>query len=116
MDGISNSIAKLPLYIMDETTKERKPEHPLTPLLTLRPNELMTAQTYKKLLETERLLTGNGYAWIHRDPLTCEPVKRSITGAVRDPLAGYQRQSMVYGAASKHRKAVQVISGRYAAL
>ena len=75
VDGISNSIAKLPLYIMDETTKERKPEHPLTPLLTLRPNELMTAQTYKKLLETERLLTGNGYAWIHRDPLTCEPVE-----------------------------------------
>lgn len=75
VDGISNSIAKLPLYIMDETTKERKPEHPLTPLLTLRPNELMTAQTYKKMLETERLLTGNGYAWIHRDPLTCEPVE-----------------------------------------
>lgn len=75
VDGISNSVAKLPLYLMDETTKERLPDHPLTPLLTERPNEVMTAFSFKKLLETERLLSGNGYAWINRDPVSFAPVE-----------------------------------------
>lgn len=75
VDGISNSVAKLPLYVMDDESKERQDGHPLTPLLAERPNELMTAQTFKKLLETERLLTGNGYAWIRRDPVSMQPVE-----------------------------------------
>lgn len=75
VDGISNSVAKLPLYLVNDATKERQPEHLLTPLLTERPNELMSAAVCKKLLETERLLTGNGYLWIHRDPISCAPVE-----------------------------------------
>ena len=35
----------------------------------------MTAATFKKMLETERLLTGNGYAYIVRDRVTLEPVE-----------------------------------------
>lgn len=75
VDGISNSVAKLPLYLMDGVTRERVTDHPVLPLLTVRPNELMTAATFKKMLETERLLTGNGYAYIVRDRVTLEPVE-----------------------------------------
>ena len=75
VDGISNSVAKLPLYLMDGTTRERVTAHPVLPLLTVRPNELMTAATFKKMLETERLLTGNGYAYIVRDRVTMEPAE-----------------------------------------
>lgn len=75
VDGISNSVAKLPLYLMDGVTRERVTDHPVLPLLTVRPNELMTAATFKKMLETERLLTGNGYAYIVRDSVTLEPVE-----------------------------------------
>lgn len=63
---ISNSMAKLPNYIIDEKTKERK-EHPILHLLNIRPNEAMTPTVRKKVIETSRLEGGNGYDWIIRD-------------------------------------------------
>ena len=47
VDGISNSVAKLPLYLMDGATRERVTDHPVLPLLTVRPYELLTAATFK---------------------------------------------------------------------
>ena len=66
---LSNSIAKLPSYGMDATTRERV-ENPVLDLLNLRPNEAMTPFIRKKVLETSRLEGGNSYDWIIRDDRT----------------------------------------------
>ena len=66
---LSNSMAKLPYYVMDKNTRERR-EHYLLQLLNVRPNEAMTASVRKKVLETSRLEGGNGYDWILRDAHT----------------------------------------------
>lgn len=69
VECLSNSMAKLPLFIMNANTKEHVP-HRLLDVLTRRPNEAMTPSVYKKLIETNRLLGGNGYALILRDART----------------------------------------------
>ena len=63
---ISNSMAKLPNYVINEHTKERM-DHPILKLLNVRPNEAMTPVVRKKVVETSRLEGGNGYDWIIRD-------------------------------------------------
>lgn len=63
---ISNSMSKLPNYVIDEHTKERM-KHPILQLLNVRPNEAMTPVVRKKVVETSRLEGGNGYDWIIRD-------------------------------------------------
>lgn len=67
---LSDSVGKLPNFIIDGKTRERLNDHPLLQLLNIRPNEAMTPFVRKKLLETSRLVTGNGYDWIVRDPAT----------------------------------------------
>lgn len=74
VETLTNSISKLPIYIMDSGTKERL-SHPLLKLLTERPNEAMTPSTYKKLIESNRLLKGNGYALIVRDRSSARPAE-----------------------------------------
>lgn len=66
VECITNSMSKLPVYIMNEHTKERV-DHPLLKLLQQSPNEAMSPAVYKKLTETNRLLSGNAYTYIHRD-------------------------------------------------
>lgn len=66
---LSNSIAKLPSYVMDNRTRERVP-HRILEVLNVRPNEAMTPFIRKKVLETSRLEGGNGYDWIIRNPST----------------------------------------------
>lgn len=71
--GISFSaetISVMPFYIMDETTRKHIDDHPLLELLKMRPNEVMTPSDYKKLMETNRLLVGNSYAYIGRSSRT----------------------------------------------
>lgn len=72
VETITNSISKLPIYIMDSNTKSRV-NHDLLKILTSRPNEAMTPSVYKKLVESNRLLTGNGYALIVRSPHSAKP-------------------------------------------
>lgn len=74
VEVLSDSMAKLPCYVMDEGTKER-PSHALNRLLSVRPNEAMTPFTHRKLLESQRLLTGNAYEWILRDPRSGRPAE-----------------------------------------
>ena len=62
---ISNSIAKLPAFVMDGSTRERI-DHDCLQLLNVRPNEAMTPFIRKKVLETSRLEGGAGYDWIIR--------------------------------------------------
>jgi len=71
---VSNSIAKLPNYVIDSKTRTRVP-HDILHLLNVRPNEAMTPFIRKKVLETSRLEGGNGYDWIFRDPRTLKPAE-----------------------------------------
>lgn len=66
---LSDSMGKLPSYIMDSKTRQRV-DLPLLRLLNVRPNEAMSPFVAKKVVETSRLVTGNGYEWILRDPRT----------------------------------------------
>lgn len=69
MEILSNSISKLPSFVMDRRTRERQ-EHYLLQILNGRPNEAMTPSIRKKVLENSRNEGGNGYDWIIRDPRT----------------------------------------------
>lgn len=71
---LSNSIAKLPAYVMEASSRKRV-EHPILDLLNIRPNEAMTPVIRKKVLETSRLEEGNGYDWIIREPRTMRPME-----------------------------------------
>ena len=64
---ISDSVAKMPIYLMDSATRERQSEHPALRLLTGRPTECLTAFDYHKLMESRRIAHGNAYALILRD-------------------------------------------------
>lgn len=66
---LSDSMGKLPCYLMDSRTRERI-HLPLLQLLNVRPNEAMTPFIRKKVLETSRQVNGNGYDWILRSPRT----------------------------------------------
>lgn len=62
---LSDSIAKLPLKIYQESEGIRKAkDHYLYPLLKLRPNPYMTSIDFWKCIETQRNLYGNAYVWI----------------------------------------------------
>lgn len=76
VEVLSNSMAVLPVYVMDESTKERLPEHPLHRILWEQANEAMVPFDLTRLLMTQQLMTGNAYAWINRDPCTGCPVER----------------------------------------
>lgn len=67
VEVLSTSMAVLPVYIMDEGTKERLPDHRLGQMLRVRANEAMTAFDYHRLMMCNQLLRGNAYAWIFRD-------------------------------------------------
>lgn len=66
---LSDSMGKLPCFIMDNRTRERV-DLPQLRLLNVRPNEAMTPFIRKKVLETSRQVNGNGYDWIVRNPRT----------------------------------------------
>lgn len=70
LEILSDSMAKLPNYVMDTTTRERKADHYLLHVLNIRPNEAMSPAVRKKVLELSRLETGNGYDWILRNQRT----------------------------------------------
>lgn len=69
----STSMALLPVYLMNEGTKERIGEHPLGPLLWEQANEAMSRSDYERLMQCNLDLTGNAYAWIDRDGRTGRP-------------------------------------------
>lgn len=70
----SDSMAKLPNYGFDRKTRKRV-DVPGLDLLNIRPNEAHTPSIRRKMLETSRLETGNGYDWIVRNPSTLQPVE-----------------------------------------
>lgn len=91
VEVISNAMAVLPTYVMDENTKKRLENHRLGSVLWGRPNEAMTSFDFTKLLMVNQMLRGNAYAWSFRDPRT---------GHIREriPLAAdYVTQTWVEG-------------------
>jgi phage portal protein BeeE len=72
IEVLSDSMAKLPNFVIDNRSREHVP-HDILYLLNVRPNEAMTPAIRKKVLETSRLEGGNGYDWIIRDPSTGLP-------------------------------------------
>ena len=69
----SDSIGKLPFFVMEGRTKDHIPDHYLVPLLTERPNELMTPFILKKMAEIHRLQWGNAFWLIARDGYSARP-------------------------------------------
>ena len=61
VEVLSNTISKLPVYVIDGNTKAKLKNHPLAHLLSVRPNEAMTPSVAKKLTHCNILLGGNGY-------------------------------------------------------
>ncbi len=72
IEVLSDSIGKLPIYIMDRETRKRV-EHPLNEMLTIRPNEAQTPTAAKKMMEANRNCGGNGYGWIMRSKNSLAP-------------------------------------------
>ena len=68
LEILSDSVGKLPVYVVDRQTRQRV-DHPLNRLLSIRANELQTPSVAKKMIEANRLAGGNGYGWIVRDEL-----------------------------------------------
>ena len=69
VDLIGNDVAQLPLKVFkidSEGFKNPFFQHPAYRLLNEEPNEDMTRFTFIKTLVSSVLLTGNGYAYIHR--------------------------------------------------
>ena len=73
IDIVSDSMSKLPIRVQDLSSREIVGNHPLSPLLQIRPNEAMAPAVFKKMLEACRLSRGNGYAWIIRNRITLQP-------------------------------------------
>ncbi len=74
VEVLSDSIAKMPIYVMDRKTHELI-DHPINELLSGRPNAIQTPFTLKKLMEANRTCGGNGYTLIIRDPRTLRPAQ-----------------------------------------
>ncbi len=58
---ISNTVSKLPFFVMDRKTKEHIEDDNLYILLNYQPNSFMNASTFKKHVAKSILCTGNGY-------------------------------------------------------
>lgn len=66
---ISDTTAKIPIHIYRRQGegKTRDVDHPGYPLLRHKPNPYMTAETFKRVLTSHKVVKGNGYAYIERD-------------------------------------------------
>lgn len=75
VEALSDSIGKLPVYVMDRSTRKKVEDLPLNVLLSVRANEAQSPLVCKKMAEGNRLCGGNGYLWILRDPGSLRPVE-----------------------------------------
>lgn len=75
IEVLSDSIGKLPIYVMERDTRKRVEDHPLNLMLSLRANTAQTPSVAKKMIEVNRNCGGNGYAWIVRDPASLRPTE-----------------------------------------
>lgn len=64
---VSNSIAMLPTFVMDEQSKRHVDDHYLADVLYRRPNEVMTPFALRQATEAHVMAYGNAYVFIYRD-------------------------------------------------
>lgn len=64
---VAGDYAKLPTQVINKVTRKKDTTHPLSYLLSTRPNPLMSAYNYKELQVTHLLTWGNFYANIEWD-------------------------------------------------
>lgn len=88
---IGGDVGKMPLILYSRIPtggKLRATSHPAYRLLRRKPNPEQNAFEFKRLLQTRALLTGNGYAFIHRSgtgiPLELWPLASELTYPVRE--------------------------------
>jgi len=87
---ISSSVARLEWQILRENPegKINEPSHPLYNLLNTEWSDDVGAMQGKELLLQSALLSGNGYAYIHRDargvPVALEPIRADYIQMYRD--------------------------------
>ena len=87
---IASSIARLDWEVLRETSdgKVAESQHPLHTLLNYEVNEDVGALQWKEKMISDCLLTGNAYAYIHRDaagrPLALEPLRPDYVAVYRD--------------------------------
>ena len=60
VEVLSDSIGKLPIYVMDRTTRKKVDGHPLTRVLSERPNDVQPPTAANKMVEPTRNRGGNG--------------------------------------------------------
>ena len=72
IEVLSDSMAKLPDFVIDSRSREHVP-HDILYSAQCALNEAMTPAIRKKCWETSRLEGGNGYDWIIRNPSTGLP-------------------------------------------
>lgn len=65
---ISNTISKLPFFLINDKTKKSIEDNSLYNLLNLKPNPNMNASTFKKTIITNLLTNGNAYIYPKRKP------------------------------------------------
>lgn len=86
---IANSVGRLPVQVMKRVGEGKEPDrrHQAYRLLRKKPNQYMTAFTFKQALMSHALLDGNGYALIVRDkdgrPVELLPLNPTSTWPVR---------------------------------
>lgn len=64
---LADSVAEIPVSVRNWRTNVEDPDHYLCKVLCQRPNEAMTPFVFRRLLERNRNLRGNAYAYINRD-------------------------------------------------
>lgn len=75
VDQLSNDIAKLPksVFKKNDENLEKFTDHPVNYLIANKPNDLMNAFDFWKVIEYTKIVKGNAYALIVRNSNTAEP-------------------------------------------
>ncbi|AIC95448.1 phage portal protein [Shouchella lehensis] len=91
---LSDDIAKLPIHMFQKKdgATHQVSNHPVSKLLSLRPNKYMTAFTWKKLMMVHVGIWGNGYSYIETDKdgsiTAFIPLNPAYTSPHIDPKTG----------------------------
>lgn len=80
VEQLSNDMAKLPKYVLkkDGENRIKFTDHPVNYLISQRPNDLMNAFDFWKVIEVLCIIKGNAYAIINRNSKTGYPAELDL--------------------------------------
>lgn len=96
---LSDSISSLPIEVVQKTaenTTKLALKHPVYRLLTISPSPLFTPYTMLHTMVVHAALTGNAYAFIHREQVTRYPKKITIIDPGRVSMHVLENDQVVY--------------------